>query len=140
MVPKPLPRPRTAAACAYASGVMIEALWVFGVLTLLIGGGTLSVAMPPEWLMGAGLAAIATGLVVSIPGGAYYHVLLRRALLRVGTLPQRWWLHPTRLHASLPKHERRTFMPWFVVGAAGWCLIILGAAVFALGLMRYDVQ
>lgn len=119
---------------------MIEALWVFGVLTVLIVGGTLSVAVTAEWLMAAGLSAIAIGLGVGIPGGIYYHVLLRRALLRSGALPQRWWLHPTRLHESLPKLERRSFMPWFLVGAAGWCLIILGAAIFGLGLMRYDVQ
>lgn len=119
---------------------MIEALWVFGVLTVLVVGGTLSVAVTAEWLMAAGLSAIAIGLVVGIPGGIYYHVQLRRALLRAAALPERWWLHPTRLHESLPAHERRTFMPWFLVGAAGWGLIILGAAIFALGLMRYEVQ
>lgn len=117
---------------------MTEALLVFGTLVLLIAGGTATVVLPPYWLMGAGFAAVATGTIVGIPAGIYYHVVLRRQLLRHGPLPARWWLQPVRLHDTLSPSERRSFMPWFFVGGAGFVLIIAGAATMGLGLLRYQ--
>lgn len=117
---------------------MIEALWVLGVLVVLIGGGTASVTLPPEWLMVGGAVAVAVGSLVGVPAGAYYHVVLRRQLLHYGALPERWWLHPVRLHDTLTPQERRTFMPWFFIGGAGFVLILAGAASVGLGLLRFD--
>ncbi len=117
---------------------MIEALWVFGTLALLIAGGTASVALPPHWLIVGGFAAMGIGAGVGVPAGIYYHVVLRRQLLRHGPLPERWWLHPVRLHDRLSAIERRAFMPWFFIGGAGFVLIIAGAATMGLGLLRFE--
>lgn len=117
---------------------MIEALWVFGTLVLLVAGGTASITLPPTFLIVGGLGAIALGSVGGIPAGLYYHVLLRRLLLQKGPLPERWWLRPVQHHALLSDRERRSFMPWFYVGGVGFVLILAGAVVVGLGLLRYE--
>jgi len=118
---------------------MIEALWVFGALAVLVVGGTASITLPPHYLIIGGLSAVAFGSGGGIPAGVYYHVLLRRLLLLQGPLPERWWLHPVQLHDRLNAAERRTFMPWFYVGGAGFVLIILGSISIGLGLLRFNV-
>lgn len=117
---------------------MVEALWVFGTLVLLVAGGTASITLPPTFLIAGGLGAMALGCVGGIPAGIYYHVLLRRLLLRRGALPERWWLHPVQHHDLLSETQQRSFMPWFYVGGAGFALILTGAATVGLGLLRYE--
>ena len=116
---------------------MIEALWVLGTLVVLVVGGTATVVLPPETLIVGGLIAIGVGTVVGVPAGFYYHVLLRRLLLQRGPLPERWWLHPVKLHDDLTHSERATFMPWFYAGGGGFVLIIAASISVALGLLRY---
>jgi hypothetical protein len=124
---------------AYAGDPMIEALWVFGAVALLVAAGTASVVLPPEWLIFGGMIAMAVGSVFGFPTGFYYHVRLRRELLRIGALPERWWLHPVRHHDLLEADALRRVTPWFYVGGAGFVLILAGAASVGLGLLRFDV-
>jgi hypothetical protein len=107
-------------------------------LAILVVGGTATIALPPETLIAGGLGAIALGTLVGVPAGIYYHVLLRRLLVQQGALPERWWLHPVRLHDVLTAKQRSIFMPWFYVGGAGFMLIIAASISVALGLLRYE--
>jgi hypothetical protein len=114
---------------------MIELALVVGFLVLLVGGGALLALTPWWWIFGAGLALIALGLVVSIPAGAYYHLLLYRAV-GATRLPRNWWLFPTRSHALVPDGARPRMLLWFKIGAAGFGAAILGCILFAVGALR----
>ena len=77
----------------------------------------------------AGAVAVLLGLGAGIPAGLAYHLLLFRALSTSGDLPPRWWWHPTRLHERLSDAGRRSVMPWFRAGAAGFLLAVAGCAL-----------
>jgi len=119
---------------------MIETLLVFCTLAVLVVGGTASITLPPQYLIIAGLGALALGSIVGIPAGVYYHVVLRRLLLTHGPLPERWWLHPVQLHDDLDTDERGRFMPWFYVGGVGFVLTIVGALTAILGFIRFNAM
>lgn len=76
-----------------------------------------------------GAGAVALGLAAGIPAGIAYHVALHRALAAHGSVPRRWWWHPTRLHGSLPAALLRPVLPWFHAGAAGFILAVGGCAL-----------
>lgn len=118
---------------------MIEAFWVLVAVCLLIALSTLALVLSTEAFVVGGLVAAGLGLVVGLPAGFVYHVVLRRRLLERGALPERWWVSPVRHHADLDAGERRTFLPWFYVGGAGFVLILVGAASLAYGLLREHV-
>ena len=82
-----------------------------------------------QLLFVCGAGAVALGLAAGIPSGIAYHLALRRALAVQGTVPRRWWWHPTRLHGSLPAAGLRPVLPWFRAGAAGFVLALGGCAL-----------
>jgi len=112
---------------------MFEALLVVGFVGLLGGGALAWSAFAPDALLVAGLALVATGFAFGIPTGFWYHVELRRVLLARGALPVRWWLHPTRLHAAIPRERWWRVMGWCYAGALGWLVSFVGCCMFALG-------
>jgi hypothetical protein len=115
---------------------MVEALWVIGVVALLVALGVMAVVLPLPVLLGVGAACMAAGLVFGVPAGAYYHVKLYRCLAAKGGVPSGFLWHPTRYHAALLPEERRGVMPWFMLGGAGFALIMLGCMIFMLGFLR----
>ena len=112
---------------------MWEALLVLAFVAALGGGALAWSLLATEALLLSGLWLVATGFALGIPTGFWYHVELRRVLLRAGALPPRWWLHPTRLHGAIPRERWWRVMSWCYAGAFGWLVSAAGCAVFALG-------
>jgi hypothetical protein len=114
-----------------------ELLIALAVFATLAGLVLLTLASPVTlaWLA-VGLTV--AGLLVGLPTGFAYHVLLRRELLALGPLPGGWYWHPTRYHARLSAPAMRRIWPYFLAGALGFLLIVLGGvvAVTLLATMR----
>jgi hypothetical protein len=115
---------------------MIETLFVIGVVGLLVLLGTGAYVLSIEALLITGAACIAIGFTVGLPAGTLYHLRLYRCLALRGPVPRSFWLRPTRLHSELEATEWRGIAPWFVIGGAGFGLIVLGCVIVMLGLIR----
>lgn len=115
---------------------MIEAFLALGFVGAMAAASAAWWILPLDTLLLLGLELMAAGLLFGLPTGAWYHVELRRALLRNGELPARWWLQPTRLHGRIPAPDRRRVLGWCLAGAAGFGVTVLGCAVVAIGALR----
>ncbi len=107
---------------------MREALLVLLIAVALAMLATLG-RMPFEQAIIVGGWLIVLGLLIGLPCGVLYHVLLHRALTRAGGAPRGWIWHPTKLHDGVPRSERARFMPSFWTGAAACGLVFFGCAV-----------
>lgn len=116
---------------------MLELLAVVVGLALLGGGALLVATLPPLTLLWTSAALSAVGCLVGVPCGALYHLVLRRELLREGPLPSGWLWHPTRHHGQLAATGRARIWPWFVLGALGFLLVMLGASLATLTLATH---
>lgn len=116
---------------------VIESATVVLIVVLLIASGLAVVWIPWHILLVGGFVGIGLGLLLGIPTGFYYHVLLRRALLKDPPLPQLWWLHPTRFHDRVKSNETRRLFVYFYMGAAGFFLILIGAFITMLSVVRF---
>lgn len=113
---------------------MAELIVALAPLLLLVGLALTATFVPLSALASFSLALMAFGFVVGLPAGLGYHIVLRRELLRVGPLPRGWYWNPQTHHASLDGQAVGRLRPWFVVGAGGFLLIIVGFALAALAL------
>jgi hypothetical protein len=113
---------------------MAELIVALAPLILLAGLALTAIFVPLQVLAGFALALMAVGFVLGMPAGLGYHVVLRRELLRVGPLPHRWYWSPQSHHHLLDASALGRLRPWFVVGAGGFLLIIIGFALAALAL------
>jgi len=109
---------------------MVELLIV---LTLIVG---LVAATLVAWtsLLTAGVLATGVGLVLGVPTGFWYHVVLAKALVVAKASTPRWWLRPADFHERLDEASRRRVMPWFYAGAVGFVVTVVGLGLFALGI------
>jgi hypothetical protein len=105
-------------------------------LLLALGGLATALAVAPATLLIAGFWTTAAGLALGVPTGALYHVALRRSLLGVARLPERWWWNPTALHDAIPAGDRLRVLAWCYAGAAGFAVSVLGCALVALAAWR----
>lgn len=101
--------------------------------------GLLTVVATPPRMVELGLWALALGLLIGIPTGWWYHVVLYRALSLRMALPPGWWQRPVALHPLLQADEYRHVRPWFLAGALGFVLCLAGgvAAIVGLLVMRF---
>ena len=114
---------------------MIEAVVVLLVVGALGALALLAPLIPVEPVLVAGTVCTVCGLVLGVPTGAWYHVKLRAALLRVHRLPERWWIHPVSLHGEIPEADRSGVMLWFYIGGAGFVVTMLGCLVVTLSVL-----
>ena len=114
---------------------MLETLIVVLLLALLTAAGWAALLLHWELIAITGAACTAVGLLVGVPAGVYYHVMLHRCLGPRALLPPRWWWSPVRYHRHLTDHERGRVMPWFYAGGAGFVLILVGAALTLFGVL-----
>jgi hypothetical protein len=105
-------------------------------LFVVLGALAAALAVAPAALLVAGFWTTVAGLVFGVPTGFLYHVALRRSLLAVGALPDRWWWSPTSLHDGIPPADRRWVLGWCYAGAAGFLVTVLGCAIVALAAWR----
>jgi hypothetical protein len=117
---------------------MLEATLVMaalGSVGLVILLATLLTA--PVLIMGA-IAVLLLGLVVGVPTGFWYHVVLYRIVATKVPVRRRWWLSPSALHVHLTDAEERRIRPWYRLGGIGFMLSMVGglAAIAALLILR----
>lgn len=112
-------------------GELVVALAPLLLLALLALGVSY---VPLQFLVGASLLLVTMGSLFGLPAGVWYHVLLRRELLRLGSLPAGWLWHPTRQHHLLDEPARKRVRLWFMLGGAGFVLIVTGALLGVLAL------
>ncbi|MBC8071521.1 MAG: hypothetical protein IAG13_24550 [Deltaproteobacteria bacterium] len=92
------------------------------------------VSLPAMFGLQLSLAIIAVSFAIGLVAGIGYHVALWKALAPVR--PRLWWWSPTHMHARLDRAQRRRVIPWFVVGASGFCGSMLGATAFLSAALR----
>jgi hypothetical protein len=114
---------------------MIEALIVVGGVVGLGGMALLALSVPPLVIAYVCLGMLATGFTVGLPAGFYYHLLLRRELLRVGPLPRGWYVRPFEQHALLDDEALSRLRPWWSIGGFGFLLIVLSLALATIVLV-----
>jgi hypothetical protein len=105
-------------------------------LLAALGALAAAFAVAPATLLIAGVWTTAAGLALGVPTGAIYHVALRRSLLAVARLPERWWWNPTALHDAIPRGDRLRVLTWCYAGAAGFLVTVIGCALVALAAWR----
>jgi len=108
------------------------------VLIALVAAGLSGVAaaiFTPRLLTALGLGALVVGLLLGIPTGFWYHVILYRLASAKTSLPGAWWLSPARLHVHLSGDEQRRIRPWYRIGGAGFILSVAGGLVAIAGLL-----
>ena len=118
---------------------MLELLLVLATVIGIALIGLVTVAMTPPLMVELGLWGLAAGLLIGIPTGWWYHVVLYRTLARRMALPRRWWRRPVSLHPSLTPDEYQSVRPWFVAGALGFFLCLAGgvSAISGLVVLRF---
>jgi hypothetical protein len=115
---------------------MVELFVALGLLGTLVGGVALLALAPWELLFGGGAALIGLGMLLGVPCGVAYHVVLYRTLRPRAPLPRWWLLNPFALHTQLTGAERRPVMRWARLGAAGFGVAMLGCVLFGVGAWR----
>jgi hypothetical protein len=82
-----------------------------------------------------GLGTLLLGLVMGVPTGFWYHVILYRTLAARMPLPRKWWVSPADLHRHLTNAERRRIKPWYRIGGVGFVLSVVGGLAAIGGLL-----
>ena len=113
---------------------MLEAALVLGAV-VAVGLAVLLVTLltAPAMIMLA-IGALLLGLVVGVPTGFWYHVLLYRFVSARIAVPRRWWLAPAALHVHLSDAERRRIWLWYRLGGIGFVLSVVGGLAAIAGL------
>jgi len=92
--------------------LMHEILLVLASIAGVAVIGFIAKIMTPEIMIEFGLWILVGGLLIGIPSGVWYHVVLYRALKRRMPPPAGWWRRPVELHARLTPVEFRPVRPW----------------------------
>ena len=119
---------------------MPELLLVLGGIVGLVTLAFIAVVITPQIMIVMGLWTLAGGLLVGIPTGLWYHVVLYRQLASRMTLPPRWWRAPVALHSHLTPLEFQRIRPWFVAGAVGFVLCCVGGVIAIICLVVIRLQ
>lgn len=114
---------------------MLEATLVLGAVGA-VGLVVLLAALltAPAMIMLA-IGALALGLVVGVPTGFWYHVLLYRIVAAKTSVPRRWWLSPSALHVHLTDADQRRIWLWYRLGGIGFVLSVIGGLAAIAGLL-----
>ena len=104
----------------------VGSVWLILLLATLLGG-------PVLVMLTVGIMIV--GLVLGVPTGFWYHVILYRCLQARIPLPRRWWVSPADLHPHLTEAERRRIRPWYRIGGVGFVLSVVGGLSAIGGLL-----
>jgi hypothetical protein len=114
---------------------MLELALVVTALMAVAFVGIASAIVTPGLLAAVGFGILLLGLLLGLPTGFWYHVVLYRFVSAKMALPRSWWLSPSMLHIHLTGAERRRIKPWYLVGGVGFALSVLGGVVAIAGLL-----
>jgi hypothetical protein len=95
----------------------------------------LAAVLTPPLLTIIALGILCLGLVLGVPTGFWYHVVLYRVVSAKIPLPRAWWLSPSNLHVHLTDVERRRINLWYRLGGVGFVLSLVGGLAAILGLL-----
>ena len=99
----------------------------------LVGFG--ATIFTPHLMTAIGLGTLLLGLLVGVPTGLWYHVILYRLVSAKTSLPRTWWLSPSDLHRHLTDAEQRRIRPWYRIGGIGFVLSVVGGIAAIAGLL-----
>ena len=106
------------------------------IAVLAVGlSGFVGTIVTPRLMTAIGLGTLMLGLVVGVPTGFWYHVVLYRLASARIPLPSTWWLSPANLHRHLTDAERRRIRPWYRIGGVGFVLSVVGGLAAIAGLL-----
>jgi len=97
--------------------------------------GYLSAVLTSSFVTIIGLGTLFLGLLVGVPTGFWYHVILYRFVSTKIPLPDAWWLTPSSLHRHLTDAEEHRIRPWYRIGGVGFVLSVAGGLVAIIGLL-----
>jgi hypothetical protein len=97
--------------------------------------GVLVTALTPSVVTVVAMATMCLGLVVGVPTGFWYHVVLYRVVSPKIQLPRGWWISPSALHIYLTDGERRRINLWYRLGGVGFVLSVVGGLAAIAGLL-----
>jgi hypothetical protein len=109
--------------------LVLTAVVAVGLVVLLA-----TVLTAPVMIMLA-VGALLLGLVVGVPTGFRYHVVLYRIVSAKIAVPRRWWLSPSALHVHLTGAEQRRIWLWYRLGGIGFVLSVVGGLAAIAGLL-----
>jgi hypothetical protein len=89
----------------------------------------------PGLIAEIGFGVLFLGLLIGLPTGFWYHVILYRFVSARMPLPRAWWLSPSNLHIHLTGIERRRIKPWYLIGGVGFVLCVVGGLAAIGGLL-----
>ena len=114
------------------AALVIAAVGSVGLLLLL------AMVLTAPILVMLAIGIMMLGLVVGVPTGFWYHVVLYRLVAAKVPVPRRWWLSPSALHVHLTDAEAGRIRLWYRLGGIGFVLSMVGgvAAIAALLILR----
>lgn len=117
---------------------MLEATLVLGAVVSVGLVVLLATVFTAPVMIMLALGALLLGLVVGVPTGFWYHVVLYRIVAAKIAVPRRWWLSPSDLHVHLTDAEQRRIRLWYRLGGIGFVLSVAGglAAIAVLLMAR----
>lgn len=114
---------------------MLEITLVIATVVAVGMVGFLTAILTPRLMTAIGLAMLVLGLLVGVPTGFWYHVVLYRFVSAKMPLPHKWWLSPSDLHVHLAESELSRMKPWYVIGGIGFVLSVAGGMAAMAGLL-----
>ena len=114
---------------------MLELALVLTAVVALGSIGIVAALLTPGLIAGIGLGVLLLGLLVGLPTGFWYHVILYRFVSARMPVPRAWWVSPSSLHTHLTGPERSRIRPWYLIGGAGFILSVVGGLVAMAGLL-----
>lgn len=114
---------------------MIEILLVLSAMLAVGIVGIVAFIVTPQLMTELGVWTLLAGLVLGLPTGLWYHIVLYRLLARKSELPAKWWLSPVELHPRLATEEISRIRPWFMLGGFGFVLSLAGGMAAIAGML-----
>ena len=114
---------------------MLEITLVLLAVALVGLVGALVTVLTPPLITVFAMATMCLGLLVGVPTGFWYHVVLYRIVSRKVPLPRAWWMAPSALHSQLTDAERRRINRWYRLGGLGFVLSVVGGLAAIAGLL-----
>src|SRR5574342_1015801 len=113
---------------------MLEATLALGAAAAVGLVVILATALTLPVMIMLALGVLLLGLLVAVPTGFWYHVLLYRIVSAKVSVPRRWWLSPAALHIHLTDLEQRRVWLWYRLGGIGFVLSVAGGLAAIAGL------
>jgi hypothetical protein len=114
---------------------MLEFTLVLAALVAPAFVALLAPAFTSPFLTAIGVGTLLLGLLVGVPTGFWYHVILYRFVSTKIPLPRKWWLAPSGLHRHLSAAEHRRIRLWYRIGGVGFVLSVAGGLTAIAGLL-----